>query len=152
MTAATATGLNSVLAAEHAAIDGYAAAGAALVGLQAPLPLLAATRGGYDALRQSRDQFNDAVDAAGGDPIEALAAYALPFPLTGVAAVVRLLTGLEDRLCGVAASAVGAVEPGGDRLLVADVLGAAALRAIRLRLLTGSPAASAVRAFPGLTR
>ena len=38
----------------------------------------------------------------------ALPAYTVPFPLSSVAAVVRFLAGIEDRLCGVAATAVGA--------------------------------------------
>lgn len=147
MSGSPTAGLESVLVAEHAAIYGYGQAGAALVGLQAPVALLAATRSGYDALRASRDQLSDAIAAAGGTPPPALAGYALPFPLQTAAAVVRLLTGLEDRLCGVAATAL---ESANGRLLVSDVLSAAAVRAVQLRMLGGAPPAKAVNPFPGI--
>jgi Domain of unknown function (DUF4439) len=140
-------GLESVVAAEHAAIYGYGQAGAALVRLQAPAALLAATRSGYDALRTSRDQLSDAIAAAGGTPPPELAGYALPFPLQSAADVVRLLAGLEDRLCGVAATALEATT---GRLLISDVLSAAAVRAVRIRLLGGAPPASAVNPLPGI--
>lgn len=147
MTAPDPAGLSSVLTAEHAAIYGYSRAGAALVLLQSPVPLLAATRGGYDALRASRDQLADAIAAAGGTPPEPLAAYALPFALKDLASVVRLLTGIEDRLSAIAAAATASAT---GRLLIADVLSASAVRALQLRLLAGSPPSKAVTPLPGL--
>ena len=147
MTATDTAGLESVLAAVHAAIYGYSQAGAALVLLQSPVPLLAATRGGYDALRTSRDQLADAIAAAGGPAVEPLPGYALPFPLKDPAAVVRLLTGIEDRLSAIAATATASST---GRLLMADVLSASAVRALQLRLLAGSPPSKAVAALPGM--
>ncbi len=144
-----AAGLESVLAGEHAAVYGYGVAGAVLVKLQAPVPLIAAARGGLDAHRVSRDRLSDAIAAFAGTPPGPLAAYQIPFALDTPAAVLRLLIALEDRLCGIAANAV---EVSVGRPLSADVLGAAAVRAAQLRLLSGLPAAGAVLAFPGLPR
>lgn len=149
MTART-IGLESLLAGEHAAVNGYGEAGAVLVRLAAPVPVIAAARGGFDAHRESRDRLSDAIATAGGTPPGALPAYALPFPVTSAAAALRLLTVLEDQLCGVAAAAMSTVPAGGDRLLAADVLTAAAVRAARLRLLSGLPPGQAVIALPGL--
>jgi Domain of unknown function (DUF4439) len=144
------TGLEPVLAGEHAAVYGYGMAGAVLVSLSAPAALIGAARSGYDAHRESRDALNDVITSQGGQPPTPLPAYALPFPLTSAGSVVRFLAGLEDRLCGVAAAAVGSADLARNRLLAADVLSAAALRAVRLRLLAGAPPAKAVTPLPGL--
>ena len=64
--------------------------------------------------------------------------------------MVRLLAGMEDRLCVLAAEAVGAAPVTGHRLLICDVLSAAAVRATRLRLLGGATPAKAVTPLPGL--
>jgi hypothetical protein len=142
-------GLESVLAGEHAAIYGYGVAGAVLVKLQAPVTMIAAARGGLDAHRVSRDRLSDAIATLGGTPPGALAAYQIPFALGNPAACLRLLITLEDRLCGIAGAAVAS--PDG-RTLSADVLGAAAVRAAQLRLLSGLPASRAAVAFPGLPK
>ncbi len=147
MSGSSTAGLESVLVAEHAAIYGYGQAGAALVRLQAPVSLLAQTRSGYDALRASRDELSDAIAAAGGGPPPALTGYALPFPLQNTGDVVRLLAGMEDRLCAAAATAARSVT---GRLLISDVLNAAAVRAVRLRLLGGATPAKAVTPLPGI--
>jgi hypothetical protein len=147
MTGST-TGLETLLAGEHAAINGYGIAGAVLVRAQAPAALLALVRGGLDALRASRDRLTDAIAAAGGTPPPPLPAYSLPFPVRDPAAAVRLLVGIEDRLCRVARDAVAASTTS-NRLRAVDVLSAAAVRAARLRLQTGSPPANAVTALPG---
>lgn len=148
-----ATGLESLLAGEHAAVYGYGMAGAVLVGFSPPAPLISAVRSGYDALRESRDQLTEAITAAGGSPPPALPAYALPVPLSDASAVVRFLAGVEDRLCATAATAVGQVGAAGlaaHRLLAADVLAAAAVRGARLRMLGGAAPAKAVTPLPGL--
>lgn len=147
MTAAT-TGLESVLAGEHAAIYGYGVAGAVLVRAQASPTVIAAVRNGLDALRASRDQLTDAIAAAGGTPPLALAAYALPFPVRDQASALRLLIGIEDRLSHVAVAATG-ITAGTARLLCVDVLGAAAVRETRLCLLAGTPLSRAARSLPG---
>lgn len=146
----SATGLESLLAGEHAAVYGYGMAGAVLVGFSPSPALIGAVRTGYDALRVSRDQVTEAVTAAGAAPPPPLPAYALPFPLSNAPAVVRFLAGLEDRLCVAAASAVGQAAVASQRLLAADVLAAAAVRAARLRTLAGAAPAKAVTPLPGL--
>lgn len=143
------TGLEDLLSGEHAAVNGYATAGAVLVRAQAGVGLLAAARSGYDAHRVSRDRLTDAIAVGGGDPPPALPAYALPFPASDAPAALRLMVTLEDRLCVVAASSVGAAS-GADRTLAADVLSAATVRAVRLRLLAGLSPARSVVALPGL--
>ena len=123
----TPTGIEALLAGEHAAVYGYAAAGPVLVGLSAPVALLAAVRAGYDAHRASRPANVDAIVAARGTAPPALPAYTVPFPLTTTAAAVRFLAGIEDRLCGVAVTAVGATSTPSRRLLATGVLSAAAV-------------------------
>jgi len=144
------TGLESLLAGEHAAVYGYGMAGAILVGFSPSAALIGAVRSGYDALRDSRDQLTEAITAAGDSPPAALPAYALPFPLGNAPAVVRFLAGLEDRLCVAAASAVGQAPVAAHRLLAADALAASAVRAARLRVLGGAAPAKAVTPLPGL--
>jgi hypothetical protein len=125
-------------------------AGAVLVSFSPSAGLTVAVRGGYDALRVSRDQLTEAIATAGGSPPEPLPAYALPFPLSNAPAVVRFLTGLEDRLCVAAASTVGAAPVAAHRLLAADVLSASAVRATVLRTLAGATPSTAVTPLPGL--
>ena len=147
MTGPDTSGLASVLTGIHASIAGYTEAGAVLLRLQAPVQLLTLARGADDALRDSRDRFNDAIAAGAASPPQALPGYALPFPITDLSSVVRLLIGMEDRLSALAAA--GAASSAG-RLLIVDVLGASAVRAVRLRLLAGSPPAKAVSPLPGM--
>ena len=146
----SATGLEPLLAGEHAAVYGYGMAGAVLVSFSPSAGLITAVRGGDDALRESRDQLTEAISAAAGIPPPPLPAYALPFPLSNAPAVVRFLAGLEDRLCVVAAGAVGDASRAAHRFLAADVLAGAAVRAARLRMLGGAAPARAVTPLPGL--
>jgi hypothetical protein len=146
----TPTGLEALVGGEHAAVYGYAAAGPVLVGLSAPVALLAAARTGYDAHRASRDALVDAIAAAGGTAPPALPSYSVPFPLTSTAAVVRFLAGTEDRLCGVAAAAAGVTSTPSHRLLAVGVLSAAAVRATRLKELGGAAPSASVTPLPGL--
>ncbi len=143
------TGLETLLAGEHAAAYGYGTAGAVLVSLSAPAVLVGTVRSGYDAHRENRDTITEAIAAAGAAAPTALAAYALPFPLSTIAAVVRFLAGLEDRLCVLAAAAVGAASAS-HRLLAADVLSSSAVRATELRVLGGAAPGKAVTPLPGL--
>ncbi len=144
------TGLEPLLAGEHAAVYGYGAAGAVLVSLSAPGVLISTVRSSYDAHRESRDALTEAIVAAGATPPAALPAYDVPFPLSDVAAVVRFLAGIEDRLCTAAATATGATNTASHRLLAVGVLEAAAVRALQLRLLGGATPAKAVIPLPGL--
>lgn len=146
----TSTGLEALLAGEHAAVYGYAAAGAVLVGLAAPGALISAVRTGYDAHRASRDALAEAIAAAGGAPPGAVPAYSVPFPLSSTIAVVRFLAGIEDRLCGAAATAVSATATPAHRVLAVGDLSAAAVRALRLKQLGGAPPSKAVTPLPGL--
>ena len=144
-----ATGLEPLLAAEHAAIYGYGIAGAALVKAQAPLDTLAAVRSGFDAHRQTRDQLSDVIAAAGGTPPAAEAAYQLPFDVTDAASALRLLTVLEDRVSAVAGYAVSQSKDTA-RSAAASELSASAVRAAQLRRLLGLPAGRLTIPFPGL--
>jgi uncharacterized protein DUF4439 len=146
----TPTGLEALVAGEHAAVYGYSAAGPVLVGMSAPVVLLSAVRSGYDAHRTSRDALVDAIAAAGGTAPPALPSYTVPFPLNSTAAVVRFLAGIEDRLCGVAATAVGTTRTPTHRLLAVSVLSAAAVRATRLKELGGAAPGASVTPLPGL--
>jgi hypothetical protein len=143
------TGLEPLLAAEHAAIYGYGIAGAALVKAQASVDMLGAVRGGFDAHRQTRDQLTDAIAAAGGTPPPAEAAYQLPFDVTDAVSALRLLAVLEDRVSAVAAYAVSQSE-GTARSAAAYELSSSAVRATRLRRLLGTPAGRITTPFPGL--
>lgn len=148
--AASTTGLEGLLAGEHAAVYGYGTAGAVLVRLAAPALLIAAVRTGYDAHRASRDTLTERIVAAGGTAPAPLPAYSVPFPLSNTAAAVRFLAGLEDRLCSAAATAVSATSSASRRVLAVGVLGSAAVRATQLRLLGGAAPSKAVVALPGL--
>jgi hypothetical protein len=148
VTAGSAAGLGTLLAAEYAAIFAYGQAGAALVKLQAPVQAVAAARSGYDAHRTTRDQLADALAASGAEPPTAQAAYALPFPLVDPPAALRLLVLIEERVSAAAVAAVG-VSAARDRPLVVDVLSGAAVRALRLRQLLGVPTSKLITPFPG---
>ncbi len=140
-------GLQSLLAGEHAAVNAYAVAGAALVRLNTDPALLGVVRSGYDVHRQTRDDLADAIAALGGSPPEPSPAYQLPFALDDAGAVLRLLVLVEDRLAAIAASAVR-TEAG--RRASASVLSAAAVRAAELRRLQLLPPGRVLTAFPGL--
>ncbi len=147
---APATGLEGLLAGEHAAVYGYGTAGAVLVSLSAPGALISAVRTGYDAHRESRDSLTDTIAAAGGTAPPPLAAYALPYPLSSTAAAVRFLAGIEDRLCVAATAAVGAASTASHRPAAIQVLASAAVRAYQLRTLGGAAPSAAVTPLPGL--
>ncbi len=142
-----AAGLEALLAGEHAAIYAYGTAGAALAKLAAPAALAIAVRTGLDAHRAARDELADVIAAAGGTAPAPRAGYRIPFALGDVAAVVRLLLLVEDRLAVLAANAV-AGQPG--RTLAADILSASAVRAARLQLAGGAAPRQVAVAFPGL--
>jgi hypothetical protein len=109
--------------------------------------MIAAARSGYDAHRADRDRLADAL--AGGKPPTAEPAYALPFPLSDPAAVLRFLVLVEDRVCAAAVTAVGQVSGAADRTVIVEVLSGAAVRGLRLRQLSGLPITRLITAFPG---
>lgn len=82
--------LGEVLAAEHAAIYGYGAIAAELSGTNRAIALQ-----GLNVHRERRDRLRRITLDAGGDPVEAQAAYELPRPMGGFSAVADLAAGIE---------------------------------------------------------
>lgn len=126
----------AALAAEHAAVYGYAVLGGRLTGKRGTQATAA-----YDGHRAQRDALVRTVRDLGGAPVAADAAYALPFAVRDPEAAVRLAAVLEDRIAGVYSDLVRATE-GPLRREAAGALREAAVRAVRWRG-TGV-------AFPGL--
>ncbi|GAA2917447.1 ferritin-like domain-containing protein [Streptomyces violaceus] len=128
--------LQAALAAEHAAVYGYGVVGGRIGDGQR-----VDARTAYDAHRARRDALAREVKDLGGRPAAAAAGYALPFPVADAATAVRLAAELEDRVAGVYSDLVRAAG-GGRRVLAAEALREAAVRAVRWR---GESVA-----FPGL--
>ncbi|MFF7310132.1 DUF4439 domain-containing protein [Streptomyces sp. NPDC008137] len=128
--------LQAALAAEHAAVYGYGVVGGRIGDGQR-----VEARTAYDAHRARRDALAREVKDLGGRPAAAAAGYALPFPVADAAAAARLAAELEDRVAGVYSDLVRAAG-GGRRVLAAEALREAAVRAVRWR---GESVA-----FPGL--
>ena len=128
--------LQAALAAEHAAVYGYGVVGGQIGEARRPEARLA-----WDAHRARRDALARAVRDLGGEPVAANAGYALPFPVEGSAAAVRLAARLEERIAGVYADLVRATS-GTRRGDAAGALREASVRAVRWG--AGSVA------FPGL--
>ncbi|CAO5148704.1 DUF4439 domain-containing protein [Frankia sp. AiPs1] len=147
--AITVRALNTMLAASHAAIFATAAAGGAL----APLGQPAAgqrqqARDSWLAHLRLRDELTAMIQARGGTPAPALAAYRLPTRPVDVPTALRLLAQIEDVCAAVAHDATASL--GADtRAVAVDGLAGMALRAQRARLATGAPPATASRALPG---
>lgn len=95
--------LQEALAAEHAAVYGYAVVGAHLSGRDRAL----ATRH-LDAHRAARDELEAVIRERDGVPATALAGYALPFEVTGRSSARRLAGRLERATAGAYAGLVGA--------------------------------------------
>ena len=114
--------VNEVLAAEHAAVYGYGAAAAELTGINRLAALQA-----LDVHRARRDQLRRMALDAGGQPVEAQAAYELPRPLNVLTTVVNLVAGIE-RDVALAFGALVAASDGDDRGFAARALQDAAVR------------------------
>jgi Domain of unknown function (DUF4439) len=84
--------LQAALAAEHAAVYGYGAAGARLRG-----DAETQARAAYDAHRARRDQLTQLIRSRQGAPVAAAPAYALPFPVRTPAEATRLAAQLAVR-------------------------------------------------------
>jgi hypothetical protein len=135
--------LREVLAAEHAAVWGYGAVGAALP-LDAREPVVA----GDVAHRDVRDRLVALLDARGADPVPREAGYALPFPVLSAVDVAALAVVLEE---GVSAAWVRLLDQATEpsvRELAVEELGAAEVRAVGWRAAAGRTPVT--RAFPGL--
>jgi hypothetical protein len=130
--------LTAALAAEHAAVFGYGAAGARL-----PEPRRARARSAYQAHLARRDELVALLADAGADVAPAAPAYELPRPVRTPADAVAVLLTIEERAAVTYAAMVGATT-GQVRGLAARALQEAAVRAAEWR--GGSVP------FPGLPR
>lgn len=125
--------LQTALAAEHAALFVYATLGARTPEDQTALRT--AVEEAYDAHRRRRDDLEQRVREAGGDPVAAEATYALPGGAVAAAA-----GDLEDG-CAQAYAWLVAQTVGRDRRWAVEALTDAAVRVLAFR---GSP-----EIFPG---
>ena len=132
--------LQRTLAAEHAAIYTFGVLGgrAAVLGESPLRPALATA---YDAHVARRDQLRLMVTAAGGDPVAAEAAYALPRALTTPAQITDEALRVE-RSCVSTYAALVAATTGADRGWAVATLAAGALSELTFG---GAP-----QALPGL--
>lgn len=142
--------LQRLLAAQHAVVYGYGAAGAHLGG-----PARARATRGWTAHREARDRLAGLVRERGGTPEPPAAAYALPSPVGTASDARTLLTLLEERLAAVWADAVADLD-GDLRNLAAQGLAEAAVAAARWRggsvPFPGLPERSRQRAVRGPAR
>jgi hypothetical protein len=127
----------AALAAEHAAVYGYG-----VIGGRVTRSRLDEAHQAYNAHRIRRDALVRTVRDLGGKPVAGLAAYALPFAVTGPVGAVRLAAELEDRVADVYSDLVRAAQ-GPLRHEAALALRDAAVRAVRWR-------GGGSVAFPGL--
>ena len=134
--------MQSALAAEHAVVYGYAAAGAQLDG-----PDLAAVRAADAAHRDRRDALAAAIRDRGATPVTAQPAYQLPFPVTARPAALRLAASLEDGAAAAWRYLVAAADTAALRTTAVAALTDAAVRALAWRRLVAPTATPA--AFPG---
>lgn len=135
--------LQAALAAEHAAIFGYGALGPHLTG---------ASREAATETEQTHRDRRDTVAAllirAKAEPVPAERAYALPFPVEGRAAALKLAIQLEERTAAAWRAAVPELA-GADRTLAITALTECAVRATRWRRAL-APNAPVTVAFPGV--
>jgi uncharacterized protein DUF4439 len=128
--------LQAALAAEHAAVFGYGAAGGRLAGAQRT-----AAQRDWAAHEAARDTLTAMLLARGAKPVAAQASYALPFTVTSAAAATALAAFLEDRVTAAYLGLV-ALDDSGLRAAGARAARSAAMRAAGWR--------GATLAFPGL--
>jgi len=131
-----AAALQSVLAAEHAAVYGYGVAGAQLGAAARNLALR-----DWTAHEMARDRLQTMLTSLGVRPVAAQAAYRLPFPVHGTGAAISLAGYLENQ---VAAAYLGVVALDDPRL---RAWGAGQAQACALRATTWL---GRTTAFPGL--
>ncbi len=104
----SARGLQQCLAAEHAAVFGYALLGGVLSAAVSEAPAAKAAVTSYDVHRDRRDVLTELIAAAGTKPAAAEAAYDIPFPVAGEPSARRLARYLEARCATVYARSDGA--------------------------------------------
>jgi Domain of unknown function (DUF4439) len=135
--------LQQALAAEHAAVWGYATVGAALPEA-ARAPVTAADA----AHRDARDRLTQELGARGADPVAAAGGYALPFPVRSPVDAARLAVTLEEGTARAWAWVLDQATQRTTRTEAVTALGDAEVRAVGWRTRAGAnPVTSA---FPGL--
>ncbi|MGY1725297.1 ferritin-like domain-containing protein [Blastococcus sp. SYSU DS0533] len=143
-TSAEDAALNTALAAEHAAVWGYGAVGAAL-GAEGRAAAAAAEAGH----RGVRDRLITLLDGRGAEPVLPEAGYALPFPVLSPVDAAALAVVLEE---GVTAAWVRVMDQAAERTtraLAVEVLGPAEVRAVGWREAAGrTPVTSALPGLP----
>lgn len=126
------SGLAAGLAAEHAAIFAYGAAGAHLSG-----DLAGAVSDAQTAHRDRRDRMSTYLPDADQPPAEP--GYQLPFDVTDESAAIELITEVERSTARVWRAAI-AETSGADRRVAAEALADCAVTAARWRQAIGEPA------------
>jgi len=119
--------LQECLAAEHAAVFGYATLGGTLAGMSGTLAEEALAETWYAAHRERRDQLDGLIGELDAEPVPAEPAYRTP-RLSTPGDCRRFAVELERRCAAVYAYAVSQTIEG-DRLLTARTLAACALAA-----------------------
>lgn len=135
--------LQPCLAAEHAAVFGYALLGGVLSAGVSETPVTEAAVSSYDVHRSQRDSLTDLITAVGATPAAAEAAYDVPFPVAGVPTARRLARYLETRCATVYARATAATTEA-TRVMTSGILLDCAVRSARW--------GAEPTAFPGLDR
>lgn len=133
--------LQRCLAAEHAAVYGYALLGGVLDAGDSESADGARAVSSYDVHRARRDLLVELITAAGTTPVAAEASYRLPVVVSGGTSAARLARTLEQRCAAVYGRAV-AFTSGEGRLFAVRTLADCAVR--------GLAWGSSPSAFPGL--
>ena len=142
-TRAETAALQEALAAEHAAIWGYGAVGAAL-----PAGDRAGAVTDGDAHRDLRDRLAVLLEARDEEPVATRAAYTLPFPVLSAVDAATLAVTLEDGTTSTWVWVLGQAADRSVRELAVAAASAAEVRAVAWRVRAGvTPPTSAT---PGL--
>ena len=137
------TALQEVLAAEHAAVWGYAVVGAALAG-SAKDDAAAAEA----AHRDLRDRIAELLDSRKQAPVPAKAGYALPFAVRSARDASALAVTIEDGVSRTWVQLLDRAAQKSTRALAVDSLSQAELRAVAWRGAAGKTPVTSP--FPGL--
>ncbi|MGY1772383.1 ferritin-like domain-containing protein [Blastococcus sp. SYSU D00813] len=141
--AAEEAALRAVVAAEHAAVWGYGVVGAAL-----PPPDRGPAVEAENVHRAIRDRLAALLDERGLDPVDAEAAYRLPFPVLSAVDAAALAVVLETGVSGAWVALLDDAAEAATRTLAVQELGAAEVRAVGWRRAAGQTPATTP--FPGL--
>lgn len=137
-----AAALQLALAAEHAAVWGYAVVGSVLAeGMRDAVVAV------QSAHRELRDDTAARLRSLGADPVQALPGYALPFTVEESAAALALAALLEDGTAAAWRYVLGATDDVLLRGTALTALTGSAVQAVRWRLAAGTSPTTV--AFPG---